>query len=86
LTCGLDRSRGKDPNAGGKLAQLRPGRATLAVQQLDHQPSNGRLMMHFLGSQLLGVEQGVKRLVVFAPLSISLSEVQQVMGTALQRR
>jgi hypothetical protein len=32
------------------------------------------------------VEQGVKGLVVLAPLPIALGEVQQVMGAALQRR
>src|SRR4029450_6148629 len=57
-----------------------------AVQHLPPQPLHGRLLMDFLGSQPLSVEQGVKGLVVLAPLPIALSQVQQVMGAALQRR
>jgi hypothetical protein len=45
-----------------------------------------RLLVDFLGGQPLSLQQGVKGLVVLAPLPIALGQVQQVMGTALQRR
>jgi hypothetical protein len=52
--CDLDRSRGKDPDSPGQLAQLRLGRPPLAVQQLDDQLLDDRLLVDFLGGQLLG--------------------------------
>jgi hypothetical protein len=52
------------------------------VQQLHHQPLDDRLLMDFLGGQPLGLQQGIKRLVVLAPLPIALGEVQQVVGAA----
>jgi hypothetical protein len=56
------------------------------LQQLDHQPLDGRLVVDFLRGQAFCLEQGVNSLVIFAPLPEPLGNIQQVVATALQRR
>jgi hypothetical protein len=45
------------------------------LQQLHHEPLDGRLIVDFLRGQPLGLEQDLNRLMVFAPLPVSLGEI-----------
>jgi hypothetical protein len=71
-------SRGEDPNPRGKLAEPRLGRPPFTLQQLHHQALNRRVIVDFLRGESLGLEQGINRLMVFAPLPVPLGDIQQV--------
>jgi hypothetical protein len=75
---------GTDPFGEGAKVGVAP--CSLPVQQMGYQGPGCWLVADLLRRELLGGEQGAKRLVILMPLTVTTGHVNEVLRAALQNR
>ena len=80
----MERPLGDGANSFGEGPKVSIPTGSLLVQQVRYEGAGCGAVADLLGRELLGGEQGAKRLIILVPLAVAARYVNEKQGAALQ--